>query len=194
MMCRNPEYEEGGEALEEIPIALDYEWVFPFPVPVSFLKYRVLFYFYEDHRPMLADLFPERSEFLTEFSLDAKLFPVCEAMERSFQSYVHGENQRILQDNYYVSTKTMKELRQAEQEMERVKDRLSQLKAENAEKDIALRKAQEVQRLTNNHVANLETMIGDLRPGNRGDGKNTFLLKPPRGPDFQGQKKGRTGL
>lgn len=163
MMCRNPEYEEGGEALEEIPIALDYEWVFPFPVPVSFLKYRVLFYFYEDHRPMLADLFPERSEFLTEFSLDAKLFPVCEAMERSFQSYVHGENQRILQDNYYVSTKTMKELRQAEQEMERVKDRLSQLKAENAEKDIALRKAQEVQRLTNNHVANLETMIGDLR-------------------------------
>ena len=126
MMCRNPEYEEGGEALEEIPIALDYEWVFPFPVPVSFLKYRVLFYFYEDHRPMLADLFPERSEFLTEFSLDAKLFPVCEAMER-------------------------------------VKDRLSQLKAENAEKDIALRKAQEVQRLTNNHVANLETMIGDLR-------------------------------
>ena len=72
MMCRNPEYEEGGEALEEIPIALDYEWVFPFPVPVSFLKYRVLFYFYEDHRPMLADLFPERSEFLTEFSLDAK--------------------------------------------------------------------------------------------------------------------------
>ena len=46
MMCRNPEYEEGGEALEEIPIALDYEWVFPFPVPVSFLKYRVLFYFY----------------------------------------------------------------------------------------------------------------------------------------------------
>ena len=30
MMCRNPEYEEGGEALEEIPIALDYEWVFPF--------------------------------------------------------------------------------------------------------------------------------------------------------------------
>ena len=83
--------------------------------------------------------------------------------KRQFQSYVHGENQRILQDNYYVSTKTMKELRQAEQEMERVKDRLSQLKAENAEKDIVLRKAQEVQRLTNNHVANLETMIGDLR-------------------------------
>lgn len=163
MMCRNPEYEEGGEALEEIPMALDYEWVFPFPVPVSFLKYRVLFYFYEDHRPLLADLFPDRDEFLTEFSLDRKLFPVCEAMERSFQSYVHGENQRILQDNYYVSTKTMKELRQADQEMERVKDRLSQLKAENAEKDIALRKAQEVQRLTNNHVANLETMIGDLR-------------------------------
>ena len=163
MMCRNPEYQEGGEEPKELPIALDYEWVFQFPIPVSFLQYRILFYFYEDHRPLLADLFPDRTSFLTEFSLNEKLFPVYEAMENSFQNYVHGENQRILQGNYYVPTKTMKELRQADQEMERVKDRLSQLKAEAAEKDIALRKAQEVQRLTNNHVANLENMIGDLR-------------------------------
>ena len=189
MMCRNPEYEEGREALEEIPMALDYEWVFPFPVPVSFLKYRVLFYFYEDHRPLLADLFPDRDEFLTEFSLDRKLFPVCEAMERSFQSYVHGENQRILQDNYYVSTKTMKELRQADQEMERVKDRLSQLKAENAEKDIALRKAQEVQRLTNNHVANLETMIGDLRREIREMGKTLSYLNRHEALIFKARRK-----
>lgn len=163
MMCRNPEYQEGGEEPKELPIALDYEWVFQFPIPVSFLQYRILFYFYEDHRPLLADLFPDRTSFLTEFSLNEKLFPVYEAMENSFQNYVHGENQRILQGNYYVSTKTMKELRQADQEMERAKDRISQLKAEAAEKDIALRKAQEVQRLTNNHVANLENMIGDLR-------------------------------
>lgn len=163
MMCRNPEYQEGGEEPEEIPIALDYEWVFQFPIPVSFLQYRILFYFYEDHRPLLVDLFPDRTSFLTEFSLNEKLFPVYEAMERSFQSYVHGENQRILQGNYYVAAKTMKELRQVDQEMERAKDRISQLKAEAAEKDIALRKAQEVQRLTNNHVANLENMIGDLR-------------------------------
>ena len=163
MMCRNPEYQEGGEKPEELPIALDYEWVFQFPIPVSFLKYRILFYFYEDHRPLLVDLFPDRASFLTEFSLNEKLFSLCEAMENSFQNYVHGENQRILQGNYYVPTKTMKELRQSAQEMERAKDRISQLKAEAAEKDIALRKAQEVQRLTNNHVANLENMIGDLR-------------------------------
>ena len=163
MMCRNPEYQEGGEEPKELPIALDYEWVFQFPIPVSFLQYRILFYFYEDHRPLLVDLFPDRASFLTEFSLNEKLFPVYEAMENSFQNYVHGENQRILQGNYYVPTKTMKELRQSAQEMERAKDRISQLKAEAAEKDIALRKAQEVQRLTNNHVANLENMIGDLR-------------------------------
>lgn len=163
MMCRNPEYQEGGKDMEELPVALDYEWVFQFPIPVSFLKYRVLFYFYEEHRPLLAELFPDRTDFLTAFSLNEKLFPIYEAMECSFQSYVHGENQRILQDNYYVSVKTMKELRQADREMERAKERLRQLKAEVSEKDIALRKAQEVQRLTNNHVANLETMIGDLR-------------------------------
>ena len=50
-------------------------------------------------------------------------------MKRSFQSYVHGEIRGSFRTITYVSTKTMKELRQAEQEMERVKDRLSQLKA-----------------------------------------------------------------
>lgn len=189
MMCRNPEYEAGGEASEEIPAALDYEWVFQFPIPVSFLKYRVLFYFYEDHRPLLTELFPTREDFLTEFSLNRKLFSVYEAMERSFQSYVHGENQRILQENYYVSAKTMKELRQADQEMERVKDRLSQLKAETAQKDIALRKAQEVQRLTNNHVANLETMIGDLRREIEEMGKTLSYLNRHEALIFKARRK-----
>ena len=35
--------------------------------------------------------------------------------------------------------------------------------AEISEKDTAFKKVQEVQRLTNNHVANLEVIIGDLR-------------------------------
>ena len=45
----------------------------------------------------------------------------------------------------------------------RARERIEQLRAEISEKDTALKKVQEVQRLTNNHVANLEVIIGDLR-------------------------------
>ena len=57
----------------------------------------------------------------------------------------------------------MEELRQADQGLAREKDRINQLQAEVEEKNLQIRKEQEVQRLTNNHVANLEVMIRDLR-------------------------------
>lgn len=91
------------------------------------------------------------------------MISVYERMEHSFQFYVHGENQEIFLENYYVSTKPVKDLRQMAKEFYQAKDRIEQLKAELSEKEIALRKGQEVQRLTNNHVANLEVIIGDLR-------------------------------
>ena len=50
-----------------------------------------------------------------------------------------------------------------DQALSQAKDRISQLQAEVEEKNQQIRKEQEVQRLTNNHVANLEVMIKDLR-------------------------------
>lgn len=160
--------EEAGQpkpliSQEEVPLALDYEWVFSFPVPESFLRYRALFYFYDSCREELQELFGDRERFLSEFSITPSMISVYERMEHSFQFYVHGENQEIFLENYYVSTKPVKDLRQMAKEFYQAKDRIEQLKAELSEKEIALRKGQEVQRLTNNHVANLEVIIGDLR-------------------------------
>ena len=59
--------------------------------------------------------------------------------------------------------KTLEELAAQDQELSRAKDRILQLQAEVEEKNLNIRKINEVQRLTNNHVTNLEVMIGDLR-------------------------------
>lgn len=148
---------------EEGVYALDYEWVFLFPVPAGFVKYRTLHYFYRQFKSIIGQKFGDQASFLKEFGIEERLLPLYEKMERSFQEYVHGENQRTYQEDFMVKTKTLTELKQVDRELERARERLSQLRAEIAEKDTALKKVQEVQRLTNNHVANLEVIIADLR-------------------------------
>lgn len=148
---------------EEGVYALDYEWVFLFPVPAGFVKYRTLHYFYRQFKSIIGEKFGDQASFLKEFGIEERLLPLYEKMERSFQEYVHGENQRTYQEDFMVKTKTLTELKQVDRELERARERLSQLRAEIAEKDTALKKVQEVQRLTNNHVANLEVIISDLR-------------------------------
>lgn len=148
---------------EEGVYALDYEWVFLFPVPAGFVKYRTLHYFYRQFKSIIGEKFGDQASFLKEFGIEERLLPLYEKMERSFQEYVHGENQRTYQEDFMVKTKTLTELKQVDRELERARERLSQLRAEIAEKDTALKKVQEVQRLTNNHVANLEVIIADLR-------------------------------
>lgn len=145
---------------------LDYEWVFFFPVPVEYIKYRILFYFFRQYRSLLT-AYRQAEDWLKEFGIEEETAKVYEAMEGNFQAYVHGENQKIYLENYYVRTKTFRELTRVDQELERTKERLDQLRSQSRlqlkEKDANIRKMTEVQRLTQNHVTNLETMIGDLR-------------------------------
>lgn len=140
---------------------LDYEWVMTFPVPLQFLKYRTLFYFFQQYHSLME--YQGQAEFLAEFGISGQMAAVCQTMEQRFQEYVHGDNQRVYLENFMVKTKTVKELAQVDGELERTKERLEQLKLQVRERDVNIRKLQEVQRLTNNHVTNLEIMIKDLR-------------------------------
>lgn len=140
---------------------LDYEWVFQFPIPVQFVKYRTLYYFYQQYHSLMD--YDSRETFLAEFGISAEMAGRYQLMERCFQEYVHGENQRIYLENFMIQTKTVKELASVDGELERTKERLEQVKLQVKEKDLNIRKLQEVQRLTNNHVTNLEIMIKDLR-------------------------------
>lgn len=140
---------------------IDYEWVFSFPIPVHFVQYRTLFYFYQKYKSLMD--YPTPAAFLQEFGISEEMAETYRKMETGFQEYVHGDNQRIYQENFLVRTKNAADLKEVDGELERTRERLEQLKAEVREKNTAIRKLQEVQRLTNNHVTNLEIMIKDLR-------------------------------
>lgn len=140
---------------------MDYEWVFTFPIPAHFVQYRNLSYFYHKYKSLLSS--QSMDDFLNEFGISHQMAEVYEAMERGFQAYVHGSGEDAYLANYLQPVKSLEELAETDGELLRAKDRIMQLQAEVEEKNLTIRKIQEVQRLTNNHVANLEVMIGDLR-------------------------------
>ena len=140
---------------------LDYEWVFDFPVPAGFVQYRNLAYFYYKYQRQM--VYVSLEEFLGEFGVSRELAGVYGAMEQAFQAYVHGDGNQGYLANYQQKVTTLEELKAADGELSRARERINQLQAEVEEKNQQIRKEQEVQRLTNNHVANLEVMIKDLR-------------------------------
>lgn len=148
--------------------AIDYEWVYLFPVPAAFVRFRTLAYFYRRFKSLL----PEQSEpeFLRHFpqfaGCEDTVLELYERMEKSFQQYVHGDNQRTYLEDYIIQPKSLQALAGVDQSLASARDRISQLTAELSEKDTTIRKIQEIQRLTNNHVANLDVIIADLRREN----------------------------
>lgn len=144
------------------PCLLDYEWVFDFPVPVAFIRYRLLYYFYEQYRSILVD--GTAADFLARFSIGAEEIAVWQEMERHFQDYVHGENQKVYLLNYMHDIVTMPEdMDEIEKKVQETIKHREHLDMEIHERDLTIKKQQEIQRLTDNHVTNLEMMIQSLR-------------------------------
>ncbi|RFZ80881.1 glycosyltransferase [Lacrimispora amygdalina] len=147
---------------EDGPYCLDYEWVFSFPVPVNFIKFRVLYYFYEQYKSILS--YDSMEAFMEEQGVDRELIGIYEDMERHFQEYVHGENQQIYLLNYMHETFALPDsMFEVSQIIDDTKDRIAQMKAELKEKDLTITKQQEEKRLTDNHVTNQEMIIASLR-------------------------------
>lgn len=147
---------------ENGPCCLDYEWVFSFPVPVTFVKFRVLYYFYEQYKSILR--YPSMETFMEEMGVEPEYIAAYQEMERHFQEYVHGENQQIYLVNYmqetYVLPEDMFELSRMIEENQKY---IQQLQLELREKEVTVSKQQEEKRLTDNHVCNQDQIIRTLR-------------------------------
>lgn len=79
---------------------LDCEWVVDCLVPVEFLKYRSVFYFYQRYR-MYLEKYMAEEEFLAGFGFAGELADLYYDMEDHYQHYAHGENRKyIYTDNY----------------------------------------------------------------------------------------------
>lgn len=140
---------------------LDYEWVFDFPIPAGFIRYRNLVYFYYKYEGLLD--YENAAQFLSEFGMDEKVAEIYASMEVAFQTWVHGDGTQGYMGNYKQRLVTLEELKSQEKELAQARERINQLQAEVEERNIQVKKDQEILRLTNNHVTNLEVMIKDLR-------------------------------
>lgn len=141
--------------------AIDYEWVFDFPIPAGFVRYRNLAYFYYRYEKIMN--YRGLPEFLENFGMDGKEAALYGNMEAAFQSYVHGDSAGGYLKNYEQRIVTGEELKQRDGDFQRAMERIVVLQEEAKEQNTALRKNQETMRLTDNHVANLEIIIRDLR-------------------------------
>ncbi|MGO4972015.1 glycosyltransferase [[Clostridium] aminophilum] len=171
--------------------ALDYEWVFLFPVPAGFVKYRILSYCMQMLQGFLGGMTEE--EFLGHFPefvrTEPELLDLYRKMERGFQAHVHSKNQYDLQEKYIVQPRTIRDLAQVHHERDELRERVEQLKAELSAKDTELKKVREVQRLTNNHVTNLTAIIEALRHENGEMAKTLAYLNRHEALIFKGKRK-----
>ena len=71
-------------------VCLDYEWVFDFPVPVDYIRYRVLFHLYNEWEHSMLDGI-SREELMEWFGLDEEKQAIYWNMESNFQQEIHGE-------------------------------------------------------------------------------------------------------
>lgn len=84
-------------------VCLDYEWVFDFPVPVDYLKYRTVYYYFCANRPYIQKYMNEQ-EFLQEFGLGQELVAECARMDDEFQQFVHGKDRKYIYTGNYEKT------------------------------------------------------------------------------------------
>lgn len=120
---------------------IDYEWVFDFPVPVSFIRYRNLYYFYKRFYGELHETW-KLYEFLALFGIEKERADLFEDMEAHFQDYVHG---KVVEGahSYSYTARYVKE---------------SIPFGPDSNGDIGRDKAME---LKDNHIRNLEMLIAD---------------------------------
>ena len=82
-------------------INIDYEWTFDFPVPIDFIKYRTLLYFYSNNRGVLGNIISQE-DFLGKFGILQEWISVFTDMEEHFQNYVHGAGRKYIYNSNYA--------------------------------------------------------------------------------------------
>ncbi len=106
----------------------DYEWAADFPVPVGYLKFRILHYFYWEHFTLFRHILSD-SEFLARFGIDETKKEVYQTMENAFQKKVLG-NSSYLESFRQGDT----DIRDIIRERDSLREEVSRLEAENREK------------------------------------------------------------
>ena len=133
---------------------IDYEWVFEQELDREYLEYRILKYWYEAYSTKLT-AYDGLNEFLAEFDIDLSRTEEFEKKELSFQDFVRGDC-RALEEKFTKPQIYAQDVRKKVDELKECRERIELLKDEITEHKTALSKEREVERLSQNHIRNIE--------------------------------------
>ncbi len=140
---------------------IDYEWVTRDEQDSKFITFRVLSDFYDNYYAILGGVTKEA--FLKKFDITPDDSSSYWQPEHDFQQQIHGDVQAIYLDNYRINVKTAQELLKESRKLSTAIEEREGLIAQLHDKTAEIKKMTEIKRLTDNHVANLEITIKNLR-------------------------------
>lgn len=79
---------------------IDYEWVFDFPVPVAYIRFRTLLYFYVNNNAYIQHII-SMDEYMKFFGFGENEQKEWMELEDHFQQYAHGKDRQYIYTNNY---------------------------------------------------------------------------------------------
>lgn len=142
---------------EEGSWLIDYEWVFDTAPERDYVRYRILRYWYEAYKESLY-AYRDLEDFLSVFGIKGELLSDCEEKEASFQDFVNGDPRSNPAAKFRDSIKTVDDIRRESERLKEFTEWNLRLQDEVEEHKTAIRKLNETERLSQNHIKNIENI------------------------------------
>ena len=139
---------------------IDGEWIDSNSTEVNFLKYRIMKYFYADYKQYLP--FDSLKDLLSYFNITRKDIERYEDAENEFQKIIHTNINELEINKYSDNKLDISKYYYMASEYERVKGQLNKIIGEESVLDSLSRRQNEVMRLDQVHICNLESKIEGL--------------------------------
>ena len=143
---------------------IDYEWVLDFPVPVNFIKYRMLHYLYEENNAYLSSK-ANFDGFISCLSLTNEEIKLYTDMEMDFQYLVHGDNVKYIYLERYK--KRMYTSEGAYQQIDSKDNHIDNLNSIISIKDNELEVKDEVISTKEEMISSRDDIINNLQDANQ---------------------------
>ncbi len=140
---------------------IDSEWISTDTTEVDFLRYRVLKYFWKACRQHLT--YSTFKDLVRDFGIGYMDAERYENAENEFQTKVHENINNLDVSKYEELNPSFAKLYYIKAELDRVREQLERITGENNAVDYQASKQNEIIRLTNVHVNNLENLIKNLQ-------------------------------
>lgn len=149
---------------------IDYEWVCTYDIPVSFVKLRSVFYWYQEHHTLLSKRFT-CDEIFEKLGYSHEKIELFKQMEECFQQHVHGENRKWIYISNYekpsISFDTYQELLKMkdnhignlDQQIDNLNQQVDNAKRQISDANLTIDNLNRQIHDSNQHIANVENIM-----------------------------------